>query len=430
MRFALFLFAFSSAIFAEEVELKYAPSPVDNPLRGMVPYISAAEAERFPHSMRFTYISMADLMPGEDEFDWTALEEALEKCRTVGCQLVFRVFLEYPGEEKPGVPKWLLEKGVSLTEWTGEEGTINRTPDYEHPAIRKAMTELITAMGARYDSDPRVGYITAGMLGRWGEWHNFPKAELFASKEVQNEVLDAFENSFVETPVLLRYPAGENHPDKAPTYNRPFGYHDDSFAWQTLPSDDPEVFWHFITLMKDAGTLDIWKKHPIGGELRPELWDTSFTGNPHPEDQGFVKCVEATHATWLLDSGLFDPRFPLPPERMEKAVEQVGRLGYEFHIASMERDGHELIFHVENRGVAPFYRDWEIVVKVGGEMRQKKGLLTGLLPGEKAEWRFEFEEPVSGPVRIGVPNPMEGGKWLRFANRETEENWTVIPLAD
>lgn len=40
-RFALLLFCTFSVLGAEEVELDYAPSPVDNPLRGMVPYLSS-----------------------------------------------------------------------------------------------------------------------------------------------------------------------------------------------------------------------------------------------------------------------------------------------------------------------------------------------------------------------------------------------------
>lgn len=427
-RFALLLLCIFSVLRAEEIELEYAPSPVDNPLRGMVPYLSAAGADRFPHSMRFSYVSMTDLMPREGEFDWEALEKILEECRAVGCQLVFRVYLEYPGKES-GVPYWLLEKGVSITEWTGEEGTINRTPDYEHPALRSAISDLIRAMGGRYDGDPRIGYITAGILGRWGEWHNYPREELFASKDVQEEVLDAYEESFAETPVLLRYPAGPENPRMAKTAGRAFGYHDDSFAWATLQTGRTEDSWFFLQLMENAGTLDAWKRHPIGGELRPELWETSFTGARHPKGQDFVECVKRTHATWLMDSGLFDPRFPLPEERKENAIEQVGRLGYEFHIAKLERHGRELVFHVENRGVAPFYRNWEVVVDAGAE-RRRGGLLTELLPGEKSEWRFEFDKPVSGPVRIGIPNPMKGGKSLRLANRETEGDWTVTPISD
>ena len=437
LRTAVLLLGFATVLQADPLDLEYAPSPLDNPLRGMVPYLSAAEVDRFPHSMRFGYLSMAELVPAEGEYNWQPLDSVLEKCQSVGCQLILRVYLEYPGRSS-GVPAWLRDKGVTVTEWTGEEGTVNHTPDYEHPALRTALTEFITAMGERYDRDPRLGFITAGLLGRWGEWHNYPREELFASVAVQREVLEAFELSFSDTPVLLRYPAGEDNPDKATTFDRSFGYHDDSFGWATLPTGRPEDAWHFLNLMEKAEALDTWKTHPIGGELRPELWKKAFTGEPHPKDQGFVLCVEATHASWLMDSSLFDPRFPLSPERKAIALKQVGRLGYEFHIAKVEWEGSRIRFHVENRGVAPFYRDWAVVTKgvdtEGGDVStiEKKGLLPGILPGGKAIWAFEMGKPISEfeKILIGVPNPMEGGKSLRFGNREYEGEWIEFPISN
>ena len=183
LRTAVLLLGFATVLQADPLDLEYAPSPLDNPLRGMVPYLSAAEVDRFPHSMRFGYLSMAELVPAEGEYNWQPLDSVLEKCQSVGCQLILRVYLEYPGRSS-GVPAWLRDKGVTVTEWTGEEGTVNHTPDYEHPALRTALTEFITAMGERYDRDPRLGFITAGLLGRWGEWHNYPREELFASVAV------------------------------------------------------------------------------------------------------------------------------------------------------------------------------------------------------------------------------------------------------
>ncbi len=61
-----------------------------------------------------------------------------------------------------------------------------------------------------------------------------PQSELFAKKDVQNEVLDAYESAFKVTPILLRYPAGNDDDEYASTTQRKMGYHDDSFCWATL----------------------------------------------------------------------------------------------------------------------------------------------------------------------------------------------------
>ena len=57
-------------------EFAYKPAPVDNPLKGLVPYAGDRRAF-FPHSMEFSYLSLNELMTGPDSFDWTKLENLL-----------------------------------------------------------------------------------------------------------------------------------------------------------------------------------------------------------------------------------------------------------------------------------------------------------------------------------------------------------------
>ena len=91
--------------------------------------------------------------------------------------------------------------------------------------------------------------------------------------------------------------------------DRPFGYHDDSFAWATLDTGRKGDEWFYMAALKAAGppALDKWKSQPIGGEIRPEAWGKVFDERPGLKQiQDFRQCVEVTHATWLLDSGMFN----------------------------------------------------------------------------------------------------------------------------
>lgn len=290
--------------------------------------------------------------------------------------------------------------------------------------MRKALVGFIEALGEKYDGDPRIGFLTAGILGLWGEWHNYPRSELMASEETQILVMEAFEHAFTQTPILLRYPAGEDHYAYASNANRPFGYHDDSFDWATLDTGRPEDDWYFLPSLRAAGALEKWKRVPIGGEIRPELWEKSFTDMPHPKAQGFDECVRQTHATWLMDTGLFTKRFPVPDDRRERAIRSVQRMGYEFHVAKWKKTGNEIEIEVENRGVAPFYRDWPVEFAAGKQIVAHFDL-RGILPGESRTWTARVAG--EGPFRLRVPNPMEGGKPLRFANREQGAEWLVLP---
>ena len=425
MRFLLTLLGFLLPCQGEE--LKYAPSPVDNPLKGFVPYASQHQKERFPHSMEFSYLAMSEVVTGWGTYDWSSLEKILARAKERGLQSVFRVYLEYPGKQS-GVPEFLTKEGVRVTEWKSREGHLSYTPDYEDLRLRRAMREFIMAMGAKYDGDPRIGFLTAGMLGSWGEWHNYPRRDLWASKEVQKEIIDAYEEAFKATPVLLRYPIGQGDEAYADNRESQMGYHDDSFAWATLESEGKD--WFFATRLKRAGLLDKWKHFPIGGEVRPELWPSLFTDKPHSKRQNFLECVEVTHVSWLMDSGLFSPKFSLNEVRKERGKAAVQRMGYELYLKEVILKGSSLTLKIKNRGVAPFYQNWPIELvystpNVGNQLIVIEEELSKILPEKEEIWTVELPAEPSH-IQLRVPNPMEGGKSLRFANQERNGDWVVV----
>ncbi len=437
MRFALLALIVSTPAFAaDRVPLEYAPAPVDNPLKGLVPY-EADVRTVFPHSLEFNYLPYSALVKGYDEFDWKPMETMLDRIAARGHQAVFRIYLEYPGK-KGIIPEFLVNDGLKVHKWLYTETQPEppapiETPDYEDKNLRKSLKNFIAALGKKYDGDPRIGFITAGLLGTWGEWHTYPKDELFASKAVQTEVMNAYEAGFTITPVLLRYPVGAKADPKAPNANRKFGYHDDSFAWGTLDTGKKTDDWFYMRALKAAGpeAVQKWKSHPIGGEIRPEAWGKVFDDQPGNKSiQNFRKCVDETHVTWLMDSGVFETK--QKPDRVKRAEEQVRRMGYEFHLPGVTigtvTDGKLPVkVEIENRGVAPFYYDWkpEYGLLINGQATKTflgTGKLTGLLPDDKPRvWEdtLDLSGVKSGiyPLVIRVPNPLKTGHPLKFANK-------------
>lgn len=421
-------------------DLEPAPSPVDNPLKGLVPYADPP-ADRFPHSMEFSYLPLSDLMVGKNDFRWEPLEKLLDDIASRGNHTVFRVYLEYPGKTD-GIPKFLEEQGLKVHEYQNTNTapfppTKVRTPDYSSPLLRESLATFIAALGKRYDNDPRIGYIHAGLLGTWGEWHTYPRDDLWASKETQAEVLDAYAKAFQKTPVLLRYPAGPDHWDQAANEDRPFGYHDDSFAWATLDTGKKDDSWFFVPALRSAGpkAVDKWKTHPIGGEIRPEVWGKIFDRKiTIKQAQDFEQCVRETHVTWLMDSGMFEKK--ASKERYERAISQVRRMGYDFFVKSADvsiKDGQlDVRCEVFNQGLAPFYRDWSLELALlddSGRILHQQPVdwkLTGLLPGETRTWSAQVSPlPTVAKetfVAVRVINPLPNGKPLRFANRNQDQH--------
>lgn len=415
--------------------LEYRAAPVANPLKGLVPYQGDVR-ERFPHTLEFNYLPYAALVKGYDEFDWKPLEAMLDDMASRGHQAVLRIFLEYPN--KSGViPSFLLADGLTVHKYLNTNTqpfppAQVETPDYEDANLRRSLKNFIAAFGKHYDGDPRIGFITAGLLGTWGEWHTHPKNELFASKTVQTEVMDAYEAAFDVTPVLLRYPAGDNHYQKAKNSHRGFGYHDDSFAWATLHTGKQSDEWFYMTSLSKAGpdAAVKWKSHPIGGEIRPEAWGWVFDEQPDKKKiQSFRQCVVESHATWVMDSGMFQKK--QDSQRIQRAEDEVRRMGYEFHapavtICPVQNSKLSVVLEIENRGVAPFYYGWqpEYALLLDGKPAKVFagcGTLLGLLPGDAIRlWTDTLD--VAGVnqgqynLAVRVSNPLRNGAPMRFAN--------------
>ncbi|HYG74125.1 MAG TPA: DUF4832 domain-containing protein [Planctomycetota bacterium] len=434
------------------IELAYAPAPPDNPLKGLVPYAGQGR-DFFPHSLEFNYLPLSALVTNTGTFDWQPLEKLLNDIAGRGNQAIFRIFLEYPGK-KNAIPAFLIQAGLKVHAWNNPdaaagEGKENETPDYSDPRLRQLLKDFIAALGRRYDGDPRIGFITAGLLGMWGEWHTYPRGELFASKPVQAEVLDAYTAAFKKTHVLLRYPAGEHDESQTPNHARRFGYHDDSFAWATLETGNRSDDWFFMSALRRAGpaALDKWKSCPIGGEIRPEAWGYVFDAAPgNKKIQDFNQCVQATHATWLMDSGMF--RKNVPAERRARAIEQVCRMGYEFYISAVtfEIKAESISVRTEllNKGVAPFYYDWKPELGLLDADRKLvhtvhgSGSLLNLLPSAPARtWTDEIDrrslKPGMYTVLLRITNPLPTGKPLRFANSQVgkdRDGWLTLGTVD
>lgn len=251
-------------------------------------------------------------------------------------------------------------------------------------------------------------------------------------EEVQMEVMDAYEVAFRKTPVLLRYPAGNDDPDHAMNANRGFGYHDDSFAWATLDTGRAEDGWFYMAALNKAGfaARERWKTSPIGGEIRPELWPCLWTEEGCGKGQDFQRCVSETHATWLMDSSTSRK---LTLAEKERAMASARSLGYEFQVVSARAETKDQVLEVAvtitNRGVAPLYAGWPVRVRIGGKEGEVGSAvldldLKSLLPGSSKTGiaKLDLTKPPVGElaIQIGVPNLMQSGRPLRFANANSE----------
>ena len=450
-----------ASVSAQKINYEYRPSPIDNPVRGLVPYASAmpwfdpnSSADQkaayledyrkriFPHSIEFHYFSMRDLLPAARKVDFSPIEKLLEQTTSRGCQLTFRVFLEYP-DHGIAVPQFLIDNGLKITKWKNEDAQTIHAPDYGSLELRDSIDFLIAKLGKKYDGDPRVACLTLGILGHWGEWHSYPRSELFPKKDYQTHLMDQFETAFKKTPVLMRYPAGKDDWSYAANFDRSFGYHDDSFAWATRATGKKDDDWFFLAKINSSGASNAWKTRMIGGEIRPEIWGCVFDDDScEVKGQEFDACVDESHVTWLMDSGMFDEDAPPSEKRIKNATKSIGRMGYEFFVSRCDIDVAALktsiSISIENRGVAPFYSNWPVEIAILNsdgkviESKTEDWKISSLLPGSGASKKVvSFSRSMNSGHQLAmrIKNPMPEGFPIRFANTTQSldgECWLIL----
>jgi hypothetical protein len=476
------------------VELSQANFPVSNPLKGFLRYSNPAEegdgtkatiVNDIPISMEWFYLPLTKIVVGENTYDWSALETRLSEIAGRGHQAAMRFYVDDP-DKASAIPGYLLQKGLKTYQYkffgNGTKFT-SVAPDWNDANLISCLVNFIKALGARFDGDPRIGYITAGLVGFWGEWHTWPQdgwtpynandyagadhalaadgvdrlKNWMANDANKNLILHACNDSFSKTLVQLRNPYADSGKLK-------FGYHDDSFAWETLdPEFDPKggQSWMFWGNMKNGKMTENWKTFPMGGELRPEIQTTMWNYDPPrykggdsslgSDGQDYYTCVKVTHPTWLI------MHMPFVNAVSGKALDAIktasSKLGYVFYVPVVVKSAlidnskdWSVDVTVRNLGVAPFYYPWLVqlglkneagdVVKTWDTNWDLRTVQPGDFGGEDVV--FNFKGPKIGLNKAGkyslvmrVVNPLEkisaNASRLLFANKsQNEDGWLLI----
>lgn len=415
------------------VQNKYNPyhkTLTAQPYKGFMPFENENSVNG-NYSMEWFYVSFSSLEPQKGVYNWSAIENKLDEISSRGNQAAFRVYLNYPGheDEKDGsaVPDWVWDMGIKKMVYDdrlfADYDCI--VPDYTDDRLIDILCDFVKHFGEKYDGDVRIAYITAGLLGQWGEWHTYPFNDRMASEEQQNKIFEAYDEAFEKTPILARYPDSET----SGRYR--LGFHDDSFTHETIGKESGS----FYTRLKKNKLDSVWKERPIGGEVYPQAQipilngETAKKGKDYAQD--YYKCVKKTHASWMMMWSAFDLEGVNDKEQAEKNADELSAaLGYDYTLSKSfvkYKDGKlKISFTVKNRGVAPLYYDMYPAIVISDENGKiisetlLSDTLKGILPNKSRSFVTELDLPESSgayTVSLYSPNPMQGGKPIIFSNK-------------
>jgi len=421
----LFFLAGTVCLHADQVVVRPLPQPgpLDNPLKGWCPYTDAGEI-RQRYSMVFLYVPWKELEPRLGDYRFDAWEKSWNVDAAKGKHIIFRVYIDYPSLPS-GLPAWLRDAGVKETAYKDHGGGLS--PDYNDPKMVAAMERLIDALGKRYNTHARIAFIQMGLLGHWGEWHTWPREEMYASPETERRIIDAYRRAFPDKSLMVRYAR-----DYAGQQSW-IGFHDDMFPEDTDNGKD----WSFLSGLRSSGRTNNWKKAVVGGEMVPnkaKRWlgkefDTTTT------------MLERAHFSWV---GPYCPALERSgdEEFLERSQALVRKMGYEFQVTELR---HTAVVKVSgsidisltgrNNGVAPFYYPWSVewaLLDSTGKVvsiNRTDWDVRNWQPGEFSESvKVSFDmQPGEYRLALGIRDPWQDRPAIRFANQlSVVDGWTVL----
>lgn len=289
------------------------------------------------------------LEPEEGKYDWSALDEKLEKAKAHGCNAIVRCS---PYSLTVDIPAWLRERYPEEPEfpfWKIDPNTTEYAFYWER---------FVRAFAARYDGHPFISSVDMALCGAWGEG----AGSEFVEEKKLDGIIRAYCEGFARTPLqcllhdqvsvaaILKY--RKNIGFRVDCLGDMGGFH--GKRWSHMQDYYPMNIENFH--MHDA-----WEKGPVVFEACWHMNDWYLSGWD-------IDYIIEESLKWHISS-YNSKQTTVPLAWRDKVADWVKKMGYRFELrrayARAENGALTLKLLWCNTGAAPCYEPYPIVVKLG-----------------------------------------------------------------
>lgn len=384
------------------------------------------------------------LEPEEGVFDWHRIDEVVEKYVPLGYHIAFRISSKetgaYPGsvgQQINGVqyatPAWVERSGARGT--VAENGGVRSwTPEWNDAVYLEKLDHFHRAFAQRYDGKSWVRYVDIGSIGEWGEGHTHFSTKVPPTVEEVKANIDIFlknypKSQLVVTDDLLYYGKPEADVKILLDYAVSNGI--------SLRDDSPLVDWY---LDKNMDTWSVshprfydplYLTRPIVFELQhygDVIKDGNWLGKNGAgkiEKHGYSgahvmrKAIETMHATYIGYHGYAEQWLTDNPELTRELANLCGYWYFPVNasFSSMPGKGNnEILIEWLNKGVAPAYNTYGLVVRFESETPQNSFTLQPIASGNKS-WLPGISKTETYPIELPA-GAKQGSYTLKFRLEE------------
>jgi len=332
-------------------------------------------------------LAWAFLEPEEGKFDWSYIDNVVEKYVPMGYKISFRISCKETGKVNEAVPVeidsiryatpyWVVKagaKGVERPEYGGPDWT----PDWGDSIYLQKLDNFHKAFAAKYDGKPWVRYVDVGSIGDWGEGHTWRSTRIPPTFNEVKAHIDLYLKHYKKTLIvvtddLLRSTNSETEKMELLNYVTANGI--------SIRDDSPMV----LGLMQNE--LKTWTvKHPDFFESvyksRPTVFELEHYGKvkkqghwlgkngkdtiPEFKVTGadvFRNSIKLIRPTYIGFHGYIEEWINDNPDLTKELLNLCGYWYFPKSINVNQANGHELSFEIEwlNKGVAPAYNPYQL----------------------------------------------------------------------
>jgi len=388
-------------------------------------------------------LAWAFLEPEEGKFDWSYIDNIVEKYVPMGYNISFRISCKETGNAPGSVPAeingiryatpyWVVKAGAKGIE-RPEFGSASWTPDWDDPVYLEKLDNFHKAFAEKYDGKPWVRYIDVGSIGDWGEGHTHSSTRIPPSVEEVKTHMNLYLNHYkfsqlIVTDDLLAYEKPEEDQKELLDYAIRNGF--------SLRDDSPMVKYHV------DNNLHLWTV------LHPDFFDAVFKTKPivyelqhygHVKNDGnwlgnngedinpkvgvsgadiFRNSVKIIRATYIGFHGFLGEWLRDNTDLTKELLNISGYWYFPKSIYTIQNKGRKLSFEIEwlNKGVAPAYSSYQLRGK--------------LIPVNNASGSIDFVAEDSGN-KNWMPGRISTEKYtVTLSGKPKGEYWLAIQLFD
>jgi hypothetical protein len=346
----------------------------------------------FP-GMDHLYIRMAwsYLEPEEGKYDWRFLDGLIDKWTSKGLGISFRITCKETGrqpiQQQFATPKWVMEAGAKGGHYykrktTGPDGPWE--PVFDDPVFMEKLGNFLEAFGDRYDGNPWLRYVDIGSIGDWGEGHTSSGSGLRYGFAAKKPHVDLHLKHFPETRLVISDDFVHGIPDegereKMHRYLLAHGitYRDDSILvdyyvrayTKTFSVRSPEAFADSLPLGPNVLELQHYKNFKKDGNWTAEPGSTlAKHGGGMSGPDVFRGAIRKLGATYLGYHGHAHEWLEENPCLTRELLNLCGYWYFPVKATLPDTWQPDALAKVaidwENRGVAPAYHDFELVMRL------------------------------------------------------------------